>query len=210
MGRASQAKEKLLDSAIELVYRRSYASVGVQELCEYAGVKKGSFYHFFPSKRDLTLAVLDRLLDRVRTTIFDKALMPSRSPIKALERWIALIYADTCAVKQRIGHVLGCPIGNLGIELSAQDEAIRRKVEAIFDELSGRLERVIQEGIAVGAIPNQPARKTARALLAYIEGLHLLAKTTNDPEVIRRLGYEYVRRLTCAATRSAGPDTRKS
>ncbi|HSG31720.1 MAG TPA: TetR/AcrR family transcriptional regulator, partial [Thermodesulfobacteriota bacterium] len=44
-------KEKLIDSAIQLLGTRSYNSVGVQELCEHAEVKKGSFYHFFPSKR---------------------------------------------------------------------------------------------------------------------------------------------------------------
>ena len=60
MPQVSHAKEKLLDSALDLMYARSYRDVGVQEICEHAGVKKGSFYHFFPSKRDLTLAALDR------------------------------------------------------------------------------------------------------------------------------------------------------
>ncbi|UCD12029.1 MAG: helix-turn-helix transcriptional regulator [Nitrospinaceae bacterium] len=44
----SDAKQRILDSARGLIYSRSYAGVGVQEICKHAGVKKGSFYHFFP------------------------------------------------------------------------------------------------------------------------------------------------------------------
>jgi len=41
------------------MYARGYAAVGVQEICDQAGVNKGSFYHFFPSKQALVLAVIE-------------------------------------------------------------------------------------------------------------------------------------------------------
>ena len=53
MGRTSDARERLIATAIELIRARSYESVGVDALCNHAQVKKGSFYHFFPSKQDL-------------------------------------------------------------------------------------------------------------------------------------------------------------
>jgi TetR/AcrR family transcriptional regulator, transcriptional repressor for nem operon len=46
MVRIRDAKERLLSSALKLFSERSYANVSVQELCEHAGVKKGSFYYF--------------------------------------------------------------------------------------------------------------------------------------------------------------------
>jgi len=58
MTQVHDTKQRLLDTAQRLFYARSYEDVGVQEICQEAGVKKGSFYHFFPSKRDLTLAIL--------------------------------------------------------------------------------------------------------------------------------------------------------
>ena len=61
MTQVHDTKQRLLDTAQKLFYARSYEDVGVQEICQEAGVKKGSFYHFFPSKRDLTLAILDEL-----------------------------------------------------------------------------------------------------------------------------------------------------
>jgi TetR/AcrR family transcriptional regulator, transcriptional repressor for nem operon len=53
MGRTSEARERLIGTAGDLWHRRSYTDVGVSEICETAGVQKGSFYHFFPSKQDL-------------------------------------------------------------------------------------------------------------------------------------------------------------
>ena len=46
---------------------RSAADVGVNELCQHAGVKKGSFYHFFTSKQDLLLSTVDELAEFVET-----------------------------------------------------------------------------------------------------------------------------------------------
>jgi len=39
-------------------YARGCTAVGVDEICRQVGVHKGSFYHCFPSKQGLVLAVL--------------------------------------------------------------------------------------------------------------------------------------------------------
>jgi len=46
MGRVSDAKDRMLEAAIKLVWRNSYGAVSVEDICSEAGVKKGSFYHF--------------------------------------------------------------------------------------------------------------------------------------------------------------------
>lgn len=51
MGRTSNAKERLLEAVIELIWTGSYGSTSVDQICERAGVKKGSFYHFFESRK---------------------------------------------------------------------------------------------------------------------------------------------------------------
>ena len=59
MGRTSNAKSRLIAMAMALMYVRGYPAVGVHEISTRAGVYKGSFYHFFPSKQALVLAVID-------------------------------------------------------------------------------------------------------------------------------------------------------
>lgn len=58
MGRTSDAAERLVTAIANLNRRSGYAEMGVDEVCREAGVKKGSFSHFFPSKRALMLAAL--------------------------------------------------------------------------------------------------------------------------------------------------------
>src|SRR5207245_411864 len=148
MGRLSDAKDKLLNSALDLIYARSYAAVGVQELCEHAGVKKGSFYHFFPSKRDLTLAALDRQWEIAKRMVWEPAFSKHRSPLKQIEQSFDRLFEVQCGVKERTGHVHGCPFGNLALELSTQDGVIRRTVYRIFGEVAAYFERALREAVS--------------------------------------------------------------
>ncbi len=187
MPRTSDAKEKLLDSALDLIHARSYADVGVQELCEHAGVMKGSFYHFFPSKRDLTIAALERQWEIAKQKVWDPAFTNHLPFHKKLQRCFDLFYEHQCGVKKKTGQVPGCPFGNLALELSTQDEGIRRKVDQIFRECTRYVERMLQEAIAAGEIPKQDITVTSEAVIAYLEGVMLMAKTRNEPKVIREL-----------------------
>src|SRR3954454_7487068 len=66
MGRTSDARERLVAAATELFSERAYSSVGVAEIAARAGVQKGSFYYFFPSKEALALAVIDEHWEQQR------------------------------------------------------------------------------------------------------------------------------------------------
>jgi AcrR family transcriptional regulator len=52
-------RERIVRSAARLFLTRSYATVGIADVCAAADVHKGSFYHFFPAKADLGRAVVD-------------------------------------------------------------------------------------------------------------------------------------------------------
>ena len=195
MATIGDTKERILNSALDLIYARSYAEVGVQEVCEHAGVKKGSFYHFFPSKRDLTVAALEREWANARRATWEPAFTNNLSLRKKLDRWIDLFHQRQCDLKHKTGRVSGCLFGNLALELSTQDEAIRRKVDQIFRECTRYVERVLEEAIMAGEIPKQNVSTTAEAILAYIEGVMLMAKTRNDPTVIKKLRQGLLRLL---------------
>ena len=49
----TDTKEKLLDTAIQLIWQSNYSNVGVNDICQQAGVTKGSFYYYFETKADL-------------------------------------------------------------------------------------------------------------------------------------------------------------
>jgi TetR/AcrR family transcriptional regulator, transcriptional repressor for nem operon len=180
-------QQRILDSARELIYSRSYADVGVAAICEHAGVKKGSFYHFFPSKRELTLSMLDAFYQDLKERLVMKAFAEDIPPMARLDRFGQLAYEFQQQVHESTGLVLGCPFGNLSNELATQDETIRIRIEQIFISLQVIIRKVLREAVEAGDIKNINIDATAQAMLAYFEGVMLLAKSQNNTKIISQL-----------------------
>ena len=188
MDASIDTRQRLLDSAQALIYASSYHQVGVQQICDHAGVRKGSFYHFFPSKQKLALAVLDQTHALMQDALINKAFAPDLPPLARIERFFASLYDFHQQVKQHNGYVLGCPFGNIGCEMSTQDEALRSKVDDILSAAEAPFAAALDEAVATGELPAMDTAAAACALFAYTEGIVLYAKTRNDPELIRDLG----------------------
>lgn len=186
MGRVSDAKEHLIETGKELMHARGYTAVSVQDICQHARVNKGSFYYFFPAKRDLVLAVIDAYEEQHRQQR-DEILATKVSPLKKLQRFVALTYAAPCTTGSDGGPIQGCPFGNLALELSSQDEVVRQRLQAVFDGWAEAFADVLQEAVDTGELLNIEVKTTAQALLAYFEGVTLLAKAHNDVGLFQNL-----------------------
>jgi len=187
MGRTSDARERLLDSCQALMHEKGYTAVGVGEVCSRAGVNKGSFYHFFPSKQELALAVIDEF-GAASGDQLGRVLESDAPPLDRLERFFEVTYESQRDLRDACGKLLGCPIGNLALEMGSQDAVLRDRLRAVLDGQIDRFAAVLQEAIARGDLPQQDARATAASLLALVEGTLLLAKASDDVEVLRDLG----------------------
>ena len=188
MKTSTDTRQRLLDSARELLYSRSYGNVGVKEICDMAGVQKGSFYHFFPSKQELTLAVLDEFFIISKQEIFSRSFRPEWSGMQQLKALLENIYVFQKSTKEQIGKTLGCPYGNMSSEMSTQDEIIRQRLNGLLQQMEMSLKTALNQALHEGEIAPCNTAATAAAMFAFIEGLMLLAKTRNDPELIREIG----------------------
>ncbi|MEN8180439.1 MAG: TetR/AcrR family transcriptional regulator [Pseudomonadota bacterium] len=187
MNAAVNTRQRILESARDLIYARSFSEVGVAAICDSAGVKKGSFYHFFHSKQELTLAVIDEFFIEFKQRIFAQAFSANLSPLNRFRKLADLAYRFQKEIADEIGHTLGCPFGNIAAEMSTQDEHLRHKVETVFNQMEGHFRDTLDAAVACGEVDEINIPATAKAMLAYAEGIMLMAKTHNDPEVIREL-----------------------
>lgn len=188
MGRPSDARERLIAAAREVIYANSYEGVSVDELCAAAGVHKSSFYHFFSSKQDLVLAAIESQWQRMQEMLLKPGFSNQLPPQEQLLRFFDLVWEGQQTQKRTGGHMRGCPAGNLTLEMSTQDELIRTRVEQIFQEWLKYFERMLDEAKEQGIVPaTLDTAITAQALLAYFEGVLLLAKSRNDPALIQTL-----------------------
>ena len=181
-------RQRLIDAARTLIGSHSYHAVGVQDICTRAGVRKGSFYHFFDSKHALALAALDETTAFFRDAIIDRAFAPDVPPVARIERFFMAVHDFHQQVKAATGCVQGCPFGNLASELGSQDDTLRTKIESIFHMAEGPIEQGLADAVAAGDLPAIDTTAAASAIFAYLEGLILYAKTHNDAGPIRDLG----------------------
>lgn len=181
-------KERILNTARELFHANSYADIGIKQICDAANVQKGSFYHFFPSKRDLALAVIDNMADDWAHGFVHEAFDQNLPPMERLDYLIDAAYYWQKAAKDMEGRMPGCLFGNLVLEVSTQDDILRAKLSAVFDKTKVKFESTLNEAVQQGALVALDTDLTAQAMLAYLEGMILLAKSRNEPEVIQLLG----------------------
>src|SRR5687768_1824622 len=139
MGRVSAAKQRLLDATIDLIWLHSYGAVTVDNICERAGVKKGSFYYFFPSKTDLVVAALDAHWQTTKAQL-DRIFAPALPAIDRLRNYFDYVYDGQLAMKEKTGRVVGCPLCSVGSETSNSDTVICTKVQELMSNYSKYLE----------------------------------------------------------------------
>jgi TetR/AcrR family transcriptional repressor of nem operon len=186
MGRKSDARQRILDAGATLFGQRAYGTIGVAEICAEAGVPKGSFYYFFPSKQALALAVVDEHWVWQRGQWMGILTTPEPIVDRLRALFVATAEMQSAALKGT-GAVAGCLFGNLALEVSAQDDPLRARLQEIFDEQIGIVEGAIQEAVAAGELSVASPRETARSIVAQIEGMILFAKLFNDPGQLDQL-----------------------
>ncbi|MGI8601401.1 MAG: TetR/AcrR family transcriptional regulator [Verrucomicrobiales bacterium] len=186
MARSTDTKERLLEAALDLIWERSYGATSVDAICERAGVKKGSFYHFFTSKSELSVAAIEASWQQKRDEL-DKIFSPMVPPLERFERMHEAGLAEQEQLFESKGYVCGCALFALGSEMGTSDQAIRQKVEEILGYFLRYYESAIRDAHAAGLVEAEDPAAKARILFAYVEGMLTQARIMNDLGPIREL-----------------------
>jgi TetR/AcrR family transcriptional repressor of nem operon len=199
-----ETKHKLLETATQLIWEQSYGSVSVDDICEKAGVRKGSFYHFFPSKADLAVAAFEDHWQQSRTKL-DGVFSSQLSPLERLSKYCDMVYESQKCQKDKIGKICGCPYSSVGCELSTQDEKIRKKSQEIAERWCKYLEATLRDAGQEGLIEGKDYQVKAHEVFAYVTGVLLQAKIHNNLQPLKNLKsgiFRLIRVTELASTRN--------
>jgi AcrR family transcriptional regulator len=163
----TDTRQRLIDAAGELFWERGYAATGLSDILESAGARGGSLYHFFPTKDDLLLAVVERHARVVETTI-ENTLAAHQDP-KSRVLAIVEFYRG---FMRRTGCTLGCPLTNLAAEIGDSHPKVAERIGAFNDRMALRIAEQMAEVLPTGA----NAAVQARGILAMIQGATLQAR----------------------------------
>lgn len=186
MGRTSDAREKLLSVAFDLIHESSYGSVSVEQICQRAKVNKGSFYYFFKTKTDLVVAAYE-VHWRLKEPNYERIFSRQNPPLKRLLLWCDYVRKTQKQRHQKYHRVCGCPYTSVGGELATQDKKVRLETQDLIDRfvkyLSGAIADAIKDGTASAGDPETKAM----LVHAFVVGLLLRAKIYNDLKILRHL-----------------------
>lgn len=180
MAQAGDTREELIEVTMHLMWAHGYGGVSVDRICKDAGVNKGSFYHFFPSKQALVLEAMERAWTIARTGLYDVAFDPALPPLERFSRLIEISHDAHRRLRADAGTELGCPFGNLGGESGPRDEAIRAKSREMYEREAAYFRHALQDAVDQGAIAPLDVEDTARQLVALQTGLYTHAKVYDD------------------------------
>src|SRR3954447_25505280 len=186
MPRRSDAKERLMNAAMDLIWENSYGATSVDAICEKAGAKKGSFYHFFESKSELAGAALEADWQRKKARM-DESFSAAVPPLERLSAYFKHVYEGQAKRHGECGSVLGCPYCTLGAEIGTQDRTIGRQIRKILDWNTRYFESAIRDAHADGLIFAPNAKAKAQMLVAFFQGSLAQARIENDVRRLRGL-----------------------
>jgi TetR/AcrR family transcriptional repressor of nem operon len=171
----TRSRTSILETASNLMLRYGYAATSVDDICSKAGVTKGSLYHFFATKEELGLAVLNGFYERGAARLTSGAYAEVNNPQKRL---LALFDHLEAIGPELWRH--GCLMGNFACEFAESSQTIRRRVAEMFDELVEWLLPIFRP-IAHDA---KEADELAEQTLMVIEGAVIMARAHDDPDRI--------------------------
>jgi TetR/AcrR family transcriptional repressor of nem operon len=199
---SDSTRDRLVSAAMRLFWEKGYNTTSVADIVREAGAHSGSLYHFFPTKQDLLIAVLDRYHSGIGPMLLEPAWREVDDPI---ERVFALL----AAYRQRLVDTdcfYGCPIGSLALEIHEPDPPLRERLAANFDAWTGAIRGCLDA--AAERLPADVDRgELAQFVLCTMEGGVMQSRTHRTIDAfdagVKRLR-DYFERLQESALRERG------
>jgi len=178
-----QTRDTLVRVGADIIARHGFNATGINAVLSAAGVPKGSFYYYFASKDNFGLAVIDTFAQEYDAKLEAILGDTTAPPLDRLRHYLKSGMADMSSCE----FSLGCLIGNLGQELSAQNELFRARLDQVFRGWEKRLVACLEAACQVGDLDaDQDLEALAGFILAGWEGAILRAKMAKSLQPMQR------------------------
>lgn len=178
----TETEERLMKAAQSLMLEKGYVATTVDEICEAAGVTKGSFFHYFKNKEDLGKKLVQHFAHQMGSRMKDGVCCAGEDPLDRVYGYLdcAIGFAKNADMK-------GCLVGTFSQELSESHPEIRSLCSQAFE---GMVE-MFKRDLAAAKEKYAPKAKfdvesLAETFIAIGQGSFILMKAREDKTVLSR------------------------
>lgn len=175
-----ESKTRFLDAALHVIRAKGYSATRIEDICEEAGLTKGSFFHHFSSKEEMAIAAAD-YWSEITSALFATATY--HAPADPLERLLAYVDFRKAILQGRLPEFT-CLVGTMTQEVYDTHPAIREACERSISGHAGTLVPDIEAAMREHGIRGDwTAESLALFTQAAIQGAFILAKAKHGVEV---------------------------
>ncbi|MFI4997466.1 MAG: TetR/AcrR family transcriptional regulator [Hyphomicrobiales bacterium] len=175
-----ESKTRLLDAALQVIRTKGYSASTVEDVCNAAGLTKGSFFHHFKSKEELALAAASHFA-ALADALFAQA--PYRALPDPLDRLLGYVDFRKAILEGALPEFT-CLLGTMVQETFETHPAIRQACDL---HISAHAAEIAKDIAAAKLLYARDAPWSAEGLGLYIQaviqGAFILAKARNGPEI---------------------------
>ena len=177
-------RKEILDVSFDLIFRRGFQGVSVDDIVAGTSLTKGAFYHQFRSKNELGYALVEEVITPMTISRWIDPVATSENPVDAILKNLRLLIGK--APVEELAH--GCPLNNLVQEMAPIDEGFRVRLQAALelwiDSMAAELLRARRMGF-IRADVN--VRQAAHFIVMAHEGFYGMLKGLRDPRAFDAL-----------------------
>lgn len=185
---SENTRDRLIAISIEAMSIKGFNNTGIAEILAVAKVPKGSFYHYFKSKDELGLAIIEHYGQQLRAGLSDHLANTKGSALERLRSYFETILTY---FEGKVGSC-NCLLGNLGQELSMQNPVMRDAIFVHYRALENVIADCLRQAKAEGELgSHQDEQLLAKMLFANWEGCLVRARLEQSEQPLRDLIYLY-------------------
>ena len=176
---------RILFAAFREVHLNGFQAASIQDIIQSAGVTKGALYHYFSSKDEIGLALLDEIFSKYVENTFVRPLADTEDPITALIDFLQ----DAGNQMSEEDVALGCPLDHFADEMAPINPDFQTRIDGLFSCKQQAMVSAFERGQQAGNVRiDVPAETMALTVRAMMQGCMSMAKTTRSLDTLMQCG----------------------
>jgi len=165
VNKQENTKKKILDSAFDVFVKNGYKDTTMSHIVRESGLSKGAIYHYYKSKKDLFISLIDHWEIFSFPDFYSKS-NKDESAQETLMRFADTVYEVFC----KRPHVFLAEIEFWA--LANKDKEINERSKVLYDKILKLFELVLNKGIRNKEFKKIDTKTISVELLSVFQGIN--------------------------------------